>query len=460
MSLVQEAFEDAEKFEKIAPTSSYLRRLRYDLKKWTGKKLANTVAYVPGMGGLKENINAKPELLELTSDAGFMADWYKKPFGTPDKPDSLNEIQWDYIAEYQEEVPFWGLREYWYPAAFSDDLKHNEPLAVKMLGDNIVLFRNEDGSPNALENRCPHRGPLLSLGQTNVWEIGTITCRYHGMTFDGKGNCVAFLGDGANSPSCSKVNVRSYPVEEINGMIFVYMGVKEPKPFLDSMPHAREVMMDGTLVRNKLEIPYSHLNMLDNAVDMVHVGCLHRSCYLFGDQKMGGGVKFTELPGDGVEARLRDEGDHSGEKRIDEIRWFMPNLVHHGEEFMDGKVHGLYFWWVPNDVGSFTGWLFGSINEKVAGKVGAKMMATVLGKALQSDALPGMSCLIGGDAPMQMSQGKVVRWDNEVLTRTDRAILKSRQMMKAAHKEEQKMRVEMGLDPLVHRAPRLRSKPA
>lgn len=456
MSIIREALEDDDQFANVAPTTSYLRRLRTDLKKYAGNKLANSVGAIPGFGGVK-NRNPKPALQELTSDAGFMADWYKKPFGGADKPADINEIPWDYIEAQQDEVPFWGLREYWYPALMSDDLKHNEHKSVKLLGDNIVLFRNADGTPNALENRCPHRGPLLSLGQTNVWDVGTITCRYHGMTFDGQGNCVAFLADGANSPACAKVKAKAYPAEEVGGIIFVYMGVQDPKPFLESMPHAREVFAPGTAIRNTLDVPYSYLNSLDNTVDMTHVGCLHRTCYLFGDQKMGGGVGFEELPGNGIYAHLRDTGGHGGDKAIDDIRWFMPNLVHHGEEFMDGKVNGLYFWFVPEDVGSFKAWMMGSINTEKAGKVGAKMIKAVLTRALQSDALPGMACFVGGDAPMQMAQGRVARWDLDQLARTDRAIVKVRQIMKDAHKAEMKLRVEKGLDPLVHRAPAQRT---
>lgn len=456
MSIIQESLESTEgreHFDRVAATTTYFSRLRTDIGTMFRRAAVRSLGRVPGFHGL-QRAEERPKLNVLTSESGFMARWYKKPYGTPDKPAELAEIPWDYIEAYQEEVPFWGLREYWYPALFSDELKHNEHQSVILLGDNIVLFREADGTPCALENRCPHRGPLLSLGQTNIWEVGTITCRYHGMTFNGRGDCVAFLADGPDSPACAKVRARAYPAEEVGGIIWVYMGVKDPKPFLDSMPHAREVMTPGVEVRNRLEVPYNFLNSLDNTVDMTHVGCLHRSCYLFGDQKMGGGVAFEELPGDGIYARLRDMGGHGGDKAIDDIRWYMPNLVHHGEEFMDGKVHGLWLWFVPTDIGSFKAWMVGSIDEKKAGRAGAKMMATTLTRALQSDALPGMACFVGGDAPMQMAQGRVARWDLDNLARTDRAIVKVRQKMKAAHKAEMEERRKRGLDPLVHRAPR------
>lgn len=443
-------FNIEERYQEVAPTTSYGGKFKRGVSDMLARKTRAFFGSIPGLGGLKKQ-NDEPSLQVLSSQSDFMARWYKQDYGTPDKPDSLQEVPWDYVEAYQEEIPFYGLREYWYPALMSDELKHNEHKTVELLGDNLVLFRDKDGSPCALENRCPHRGPLLSLGQVNVWDVGTITCRYHGMTFDKKGECVAFLSDGPDSPACGKVKATAYPAEEVGGIIWVYMGVKEPKPFLDSMPHAREVLSDGVLIRSRMQVPYSFLNQLDNTVDMTHVGCLHRTCYLFGDQKMGGGVKFEELPGDGVYASLREEGGHGGTKAINDIRWFMPNLVHHGREFMEGGVHGIWFWFVPNNIGTFTGWLIGSIDVEKVGKRKAKSMSFMLRNALHSDALPGMACFIGGDAPMQMSQGRIVRWDQEKLARTDRAIIKVRQMMKDAHKAEQEERRQRGLDPLKHR---------
>ncbi|MDJ0919888.1 MAG: aromatic ring-hydroxylating dioxygenase subunit alpha [Henriciella sp.] len=443
-----------ERFEQVAPTTSYGGKFKRGTADMLSRKARKLFGSIPGFGGLKRKLD-EPSLQVLSSESDFMAKWYKQDFGTPDKPNELQDMPWDYIEEHQEDIPFFGLREYWYPACESHELKHNEHKAVRLLGDNLVLFRTADGSPGALENRCPHRGALLTLGQVNVWEVGTITCRYHGMTFDKDGECVAFLADGPNSPTCGKIKAKSYPADEVGGIIWVYMGVKEnPPSILDSMPHAREVLTDDTLIRNRMTVPYNYLNQLDNTVDMTHVGCLHRTCYLFGDQKMGGGVKFTELPGDGVHATLREEGGHGGTKAIDEIRWFMPNLVHHGEEFMEGGVHGIWFWFVPDDAGSFTAWMIGAIKSKKVGKTKARMMSKMLKEALQSDAMPGMACFIGGDAPMQLSQGRVVRWDQEQLTRTDRAVLKVRQMMKEAHKAEQEERRKRGLDPLAHRVSR------
>ena len=418
---------------------------------WTAKA-QRLIGRILGLGRLREAA-AGPRLMPLNSAAGFMARWYHKAYGTPDKPAALQEIPWDYIAANQEEIPFFGLREYWYPALISKDLPHNEVRAVQLLGDDIVLFRGAQGEVGALRNRCPHRGLLLSLGQANVWEIGTLSCRYHGSTFNTKGECVAFLADGPNSVACgsAKMKVRSYPALERNGVIFLWMGCGEPEDIMTNVPRAPETLADGHSFAFTGVVPYSYLNLVDNATDMTHVGCLHRTCLLFGDQKMGGGVDYQELEGRGVRATLAEMGGHDGGHAIDDIEWYMPGMVFHGREFLDGVLHGLWFWWVPKDAGSFTAWFIGTVDKAKASKRMAKKIKGRLMHAMQSDLLPGLACFIGGDAPMQMSQGRVVRWDRENLFRGDRAVVRCRQMLKDKHRQEIELRQGLGQDGLVHR---------
>ncbi len=112
-----------------------------------------------------------------------------------------------------------GFRHYWYPAMLSRHLG-KKPQAIKMLGEDLVFVRGEEGRPHALYDRCAHRGMLLSAG--TCLSAGTITCPYHGWTFDvANGELVAALTDGPQSAVVGKLgkNVRSYPVEERNGII-------------------------------------------------------------------------------------------------------------------------------------------------------------------------------------------------------------------------------------------------
>jgi len=449
------AIEDQEAlFQRATPQGGYFTRMGRILRLSLRLRTLNLLAGIPGLGGLAKQSN-QPRLMPLSSEAGFMANWYHKAYGTPEKPDFLQEMPWDYLEAHQEEVPFFGLRNYWYPALLSDELKHNKVKAVQMLGDSIVLFRGADGEIGALENRCPHRSVLLSLGQCNVWEIGTLTCRYHGATFNAKGECVAFLSDGANSRACGqeRYQVRSYPAYERNGVIYLWMGDGEPEDIMTNLPRS-ETLNEGYAFALNSVVPYSYLNLVDNATDMTHVGCLHRTCALFGDQKMGGGVQWENLDGRGIRAKLREMGGHEGHRAIDEIEWYMPGMAFHGREFMGGVLHGLWFWWVPRDAGSFTAWFIASVDKSCASRRVARKVESRIRNGMQSDRFPGLACFIGGDAPMQMSQGRVVRWDRENAIRGDRAVIASRELLKAAHKAEIEARQAKGLDGLVHRIQR------
>jgi len=105
-----------------------------------------------------------------------------------------------------------------------------------MLGENLVFVR-ADGKPYALFDRCAHRGMLLSEG--SCLAEGTVTCPYHGWTYDVRdGRCVAALTDGPESSVVGKrgKHVRTYPVEERNGIIYAYMGDGNPPPLEEDVP--------------------------------------------------------------------------------------------------------------------------------------------------------------------------------------------------------------------------------
>jgi phenylpropionate dioxygenase-like ring-hydroxylating dioxygenase large terminal subunit len=129
--------------------------------------------------------------------------------------------------------PRLGFREYWYPALEARRVR-GKPVHLQMLGDDLVLFRDKAGKVAVLSDWCPHRGARLSLG---VCEFeGTVTCPYHGYTFDGTGQCVAGLIERPDSPFIGKLRARSYPTEERMGIVFVWMGETEPVPLGEDLP--------------------------------------------------------------------------------------------------------------------------------------------------------------------------------------------------------------------------------
>ena len=127
-------------------------------------------------------------------------------------------------SEARKEVPELGYLNYWYPAVPSRTLR-NKPLAIRLLGQDIVLYRSR-GKVCALQDRCAHRGLPLSIGKVRF--PGTITCPYHGWTFNGEGACVAVLTEGPQSKIPGKARVRTYPVEERADTVWVFVGDMEP----------------------------------------------------------------------------------------------------------------------------------------------------------------------------------------------------------------------------------------
>src|SRR5579871_4081503 len=126
-----------------------------------------------------------------------------------------------------------GFREYWYPVLWSRDVG-TKPKGVTVLGEPILLMR-EHGKLYALHDRCPHRGVPMSLGRQEF--PGTLSCCYHGWTFDLKdGRLVAAITDGPESPICGKVAIKTYPVEERIGLVWVFIGDGVPPPVDTEIP--------------------------------------------------------------------------------------------------------------------------------------------------------------------------------------------------------------------------------
>ena len=108
--------------------------------------------------------------------------------------------------------------DYWYPLAWSDELKAGQILGRRFAGEPIVLYRGTSGQVFALEDRCAHRQVPLHLG---VVAGDVLKCHYHGWAYDCAGKCVdvPYLGK-ERRPN----GVRSYPVREIDGLIFIFPG--------------------------------------------------------------------------------------------------------------------------------------------------------------------------------------------------------------------------------------------
>lgn len=166
-----------------------------------------------------------------------------------------------------------GFSEHWYPAMRSRKLRRR-PRSVTLLGHEIVLMR-DGGTVRALGDRCAHRGVPLSRGR-QVFR-GTISCIYHGWTYDLRsGKLVAALTDGPDSPICGKVHIDTFPALEAKGIIWVYVGKREPGPLEADIPP--EFLADDAVVLPRITHREGNWRYAaENGFDEAHAKFLHRN---------------------------------------------------------------------------------------------------------------------------------------------------------------------------------------
>ncbi|MPZ13011.1 MAG: Rieske 2Fe-2S domain-containing protein [Chloroflexi bacterium] len=115
------------------------------------------------------------------------------------------------------------FRRFWMPALISDELSHPDcaPLRIKLLGEDLVAFRDSEGQVGVVDAYCPHRRSRLYFGRN---EESGLRCLYHGWKFDVAGNCVDMPSEPPESTFKDKVRIKSYPTREWGGVIWTYMG--------------------------------------------------------------------------------------------------------------------------------------------------------------------------------------------------------------------------------------------
>ena len=169
-------------------------------------------------------------------------------------------------------IPKIGLFEYWYPVIQDYKIKPNKPMGLKMLGVDLVFFRDTNNNVKCLWNVCPHRGGSLADGDCHY--SGYVSCPYHGWTFDGGGNLVAVLSEGPESVMPGKSRARAYPTQTHKGIVFVWMGEKEPAPIQEDVPE--EIFEKDTLILTTSEVwEVNWAVALENSLDS-HPAYLHR----------------------------------------------------------------------------------------------------------------------------------------------------------------------------------------
>jgi nitrite reductase/ring-hydroxylating ferredoxin subunit len=195
-------------------------------------------------------------------------DWLRRfwhPIAISDAWDGAR-THWDYAAP----LAFDG--EAGTVGSWSDRLGNftGGPTAVRILGEDLVLFRDGAGRPGLIARSCPHRGTSLAYGRV---ERRGIACCYHGWLFDVSGRCLEMPAEPPDSTFRDKIAVTAYPVREMGGLLWAYLGPGEPPSLPRFDVYARE---DGVrAVENFGLWPANWLQICENSVDQAHTGVLH-----------------------------------------------------------------------------------------------------------------------------------------------------------------------------------------
>ncbi len=170
---------------------------------------------------------------------------------------------------------------FWYPIIRSEDLSYDRPEKVKVLGCNLVAFRDDNGDARVLSDTCVHRGGSLggawSAGQ-NVPRIvnGCVVCPYHGWEFNGEGECtnIPSIGYGKKPPARAKID--AYPVQEKYGIVFAFLG-DEPEESRPPLLEIEEYGQEGWTANDVLvlDVPYYYERSIENGLDPAHNEFVH-----------------------------------------------------------------------------------------------------------------------------------------------------------------------------------------
>jgi phenylpropionate dioxygenase-like ring-hydroxylating dioxygenase large terminal subunit len=163
------------------------------------------------------------------------------------------------------------LKNYWYPLALSSEVPTNKPYGTSLLGEPLVLFRDQNNQVICLYDACPHQGLPLSRGKV---VNGNVECPYHGWQFGSGGDCqkIPSLGEDKNIPKGANCRF-AYPTEERLGVIWVFAGDRANMTPLRLPEGTTESGWRHELIVKELDAP--HKIMIAGALDFAHFPFLH-----------------------------------------------------------------------------------------------------------------------------------------------------------------------------------------
>ena len=250
------------------------------------------------------------------------------------------------------------MRQYWMPVMLSSELPDpdGDPVRVRLLSEDLVMFRATDGRVGLFAENCSHRGASLFFGRN---EKGGLRCVYHGWMYDVTGRCVDMPSEPPESNFRDKVRQRAYPCQEYGGMIWTYMGPRaEPPP----MPQLEWASLPATHRRlSSFQRECNWMQALEGDIDTSHLYFLHARLDPTNDAGVGSWhsdrhprLEVVQTDYGIVYGAKREESDAVSYWRITQFMFPIHTLF---PGYPDGTVPGHI--WVPLDDNHTMVWSLG-----------------------------------------------------------------------------------------------------
>jgi 5,5'-dehydrodivanillate O-demethylase len=341
------------------------------------------------------------------------------------------------------------LRRYWHPIATVSQMKDRDTLPIKLLGEDLVLYRDLSGTYGLLEARCPHRSMSLVYG---IPEKCGIRCPYHGWAFDEKGQCVSQPYEEAEDPDArfkNKVTTVAYEVSQLGGMIFGYLGPK-PVPVLPKW----DLYVEEEAMREVgfAIVPCNWLQIMENSLDPVHVEWLHQYFLNYVLRKLGKDDKqrsvkpHVKVGFDTFEYGITKRRVQQGNTEEDDD-WKIGHPVVFPNYLKTGNVFQVR---VPMDDNRTAYWWYRVFNKESGMPITAQPDVEIPVYSapvpqLDGSGLPQWDILdnnSGQDIVAWITQGFVTDRTKETLGRSDRGVIMYRKMLEDGMRD-----IEAGKDP-------------
>lgn len=346
------------------------------------------------------------------------------------------------------------LRRYWHPICAVSQMKNRDTLPVKLLGEDLVLYRDLSGTIGLIAARCPHRGMSLVYG---IPEKCGLRCAYHGWLFDENGACIEQPYEDTENPEGrfkDKIVTPAYEVAELGGMFFGYLG-PDPVPVL---PPWDLFVMDGVMREVCFAVvPCNWLQIMENSLDPVHVEWLHQYMRNYIMDKLGTPEKkrqrqiHQKVGFDAFEYGIVKRRILEGETEADED-WAVGHPVVFPNILKSGSVGTPAFQIrVPMDDENTAYWWYRCFTKESGVPIEPQSadeipFYTAPVPQLDPSGLPQWDVLdnnSGQDIVAWITQGAIADRTRENLGRSDKGIVLYRKML-----EDALQAVEAGVDPM------------